>query len=189
MIGRRPALGPTVDEERATTLEAVRKRLEHRLPWLGIGLVGAMLSAWLVASAEEELSRTVAVAFFLPAIVYMADAVGTQTEVLAVRGLAVGVPIRDIVLKELLAGLLIGLCISSIFFPFCLVLYGDASLAMAVSVSLLISSTVASVMALALPWILTSLGKDPAFGSGPISTVIQDLLSIAIYLGLATLIV
>jgi magnesium transporter len=40
-----------------------------------------------------------------------------------------------------------------------------------------------------LPWILTARGKDPAFGSGPISTVIQDLLSIAIYLVLATLIV
>jgi len=189
MAGRRPALGPTVDEERATTVEGVRKRLIHRLPWLGIGLVGAMASAWMVGAAEEELSRTVAVAFFLPAIVYMADAVGTQTEVLAVRGLAVGVSIREIVVKELLAGLLIGVCISAAFFPFCLLLYGKVTLAIAVSVALLVSSTVASVVALVLPWVLTSMGKDPAFGSGPISTVIQDLLSIAIYLVLATLIV
>lgn len=189
MMGRRPALGPTIDEERATTVEGVRKRLVHRLPWLGIGLLGAMASAWMVGAAEEELAKTVAVAFFLPAIVYMADAVGTQTEVLAVRGLAVGVSIREIVLKELLAGFLIGVCISATFFPFCLLMYGDASLSVAVSISLLVSSTVASVVALALPWILSSLGKDPAFGSGPISTVIQDLLSIAIYLVLATLIV
>lgn len=160
MQGRRPALGPTVDEERATTVEGVRKRLAHRLPWLGVGLVGAMASAWMVGAAEEELSRTVAVAFFLPAIVYMADAVGTQTEVLAVRGLAVGVSIREIVVKELLAGLLIGLCISVAFFPFCLLLYGRLELAIAVSVSLLVSST-----------------------------VVQDLLSIAIYLLLATMIV
>ena len=189
MTGRRPALGPTIDEERATTVEGVRKRLAHRLPWLAIGLVGAMASAWMVSAAEDELSRTVAVAFFLPAIVYMADAVGTQTEVLAVRGLAVGVPVRDIVVKELFAGILIGLCISATFFPFCLLLYGDVALAGAVSIALLVSSTVASVVALVLPWILSSAGKDPAFGSGPISTVIQDLLSIAIYLALATLIV
>lgn len=189
MMGRRPALGPTVDEERATTVEGVRKRLRHRLPWLGIGLVGAMASAWMVGAAEAELSRTVTVAFFLPAIVYMADAVGTQTEVLAVRGLAVGVAVREIVVKELLTGLLIGLCVSSAFVPFVLALYGDLSLAIAVAVSLLVSSTVASVVALVLPWILSSAGKDPAFGSGPISTVIQDLLSIAIYLVLATVIV
>ena len=128
-----------------------------------------MASAWMVGAAEDELSRTVAVAFFLPAIVYMADAVGTHTEVPA--------------------GLLIGLCISAAFFPFCLLLYGRLELAIAVSVSLLVSSTVASVVALVLPWILSSMGKDPAFGSGPISTVVQDLLSIAIYLLLATMIV
>lgn len=148
-----------------------------------------MASAWMVGAAEEELSRTVAVAFFLPAIVYMADAVGTQTEVLAVRGLAVGVSIREILLKEMLTGFFIGFCISVAFFPFCLLTYRDASLAVTVSVSLLVSSTLASVVALVLPWILSAMGKDPAFGSGPISTVIQDLLSIAIYLALATMIV
>lgn len=103
MRGRRPALGPTVDEERATTVEGVQKRLVHRLPWLGIGLLGAMVSAWMVGAAEEELSRTVTVAFFLPAIVYMADAVGTQTEVLAVRGLPAVCP-------RAVRGLVVGNC-------------------------------------------------------------------------------
>jgi magnesium transporter len=30
------------------------------------------------------------------------------------------------------------------------------------------------------------LGKDPAFGSGPLGTVIQDLLSILIYFAITT---
>mgnify|MGYP006282528019 CR=1 FL=1 len=181
--------GPTIEEERATTVESVSRRLRHRIPWLGIGLLGAMLSAWMVGAAEDELSKTVAVAFFLPAVVYMADAVGTQTEVLAVRGLAVGVPIREIIGKELVTGFLIGLCVSVAFFPFCALVFGDLRLAIAVSVALLVSATLASVVALVLPWFLDFLGKDPAFGSGPISTVIQDLLSIAVYLVLASLIV
>jgi magnesium transporter len=42
------------------------------------------------------------------------------------------------------------------------------------------------LVALALPWILHRLGIDPAFGSGPLATVVQDLLSIGIYLGIAT---
>jgi magnesium transporter len=29
------------------------------------------------------------------------------------------------------------------------------------------------------------LGKDPAFGSGPLATVVQDLLSIVVYLVIA----
>jgi Mg/Co/Ni transporter MgtE len=29
-----------------------------------------------------------------------------------------------------------------------------------------------------LPWLLDRLGFDPAFGSGPLATVVQDLLSV-----------
>jgi magnesium transporter len=42
---------------------------------------------------------------------------------------------------------------------------------------------------MALPWAFHRLGKDPAFGSGPLATVVQDLLSIIIYFGTASLIV
>jgi len=40
-----------------------------------------------------------------------------------------------------------------------------------------------------LPWLLDSVGVDPAFGSGPLATVIQDLTSILIYFGIAGVIV
>lgn len=33
---------------------------------------------------------------------------------------------------------------------------------------------------LALPWLLDGLGIDPAHGSGPLATVIQDSLSVVI---------
>jgi magnesium transporter len=42
---------------------------------------------------------------------------------------------------------------------------------------------------MALPWTFQRLGLDPAFGSGPLATVVQDLLSIAVYLGVAVLVV
>jgi magnesium transporter len=37
--------------------------------------------------------------------------------------------------------------------------------------------------------VLQRAGLDPAFGSGPLATVVQDLLSVAIYLGIATALV
>jgi len=174
---------------RIASEERITRRLIHRLPWLAIGLLGAMLSAWLVGSSEEQLARTVQLAFFLPAIIYMADAVGTQTETLAVRGLSVGVPIRRFVAKEMIAGALIGACVAALFFPFCLVIFDDASVAVTVSLALFASCGVASAIALFLPWVLDRFHKDPAFGSGPLATVVQDLLSIAIYLALAAAIV
>ena len=42
---------------------------------------------------------------------------------------------------------------------------------------------------MALPTLIQHLGADPAFGSVPLASVIQDLLSIAIYLALASAIV
>lgn len=174
---------------RIASEERVARRLVHRLPWLVIGLMGAMASAWLVGSSEEQLARTVQLAFFLPAIVYMADAVGIQTETLAVRGLSVGVPIRQFAAKELLTGALIGVVVAASFFPFCLIAFNDLAIATTVSLALLASCGVASVVALLLPWLLTRLRKDPAFGAGPLSTVVQDLLSIAIYLALASAII
>jgi magnesium transporter len=32
------------------------------------------------------------------------------------------------------------------------------------------------------------MGKDPAYGSGPVATIVQDLLSLLAYFGIATLI-
>ena len=43
------------------------------------------------------------------------------------------------------------------------------------------SATVAVIVALALPSLFQKLGLDPAFGSGPLATLIQDLLSIGTY--------
>jgi magnesium transporter len=101
----------------------------------------------------------------------------------------VGVPIRSFVAKEMAAGALIGCVVSALFLPFCLVVFNDVSVAVTVSLALFASCGVASVVALLLPWLLNILHKDPAFGSGPIATVVQDLLSIAIYLALASAIV
>jgi magnesium transporter len=36
-----------------------------------------------------------------------------------------------------------------------------------------------------LPWLFDRFDVDPAFGSGPLATVIQDLLSIVIYFMMA----
>lgn len=44
----------------------------------------------------------------------------------------------------------------------------------------------ATLVAIALPASLRRLGFDPAFGSGPLATVVQDLVSIVIYFALAT---
>ncbi|MEU7004625.1 magnesium transporter [Nonomuraea sp. NPDC046570] len=161
--------------------EPIRRRFAHRIPWLLLGLLGAMLSAGIVASFEERLAANITLAFFLPGVVYMADAVGTQTEAIVVRGLSVGASIRRVARGETVTGLVIGAVMATVFLPFAL-LYGDPKVALTAAVSLFAACSVASVLAMALPWLLNRLGLDPAFGSGPLATVVQDLVSIAVYL-------
>lgn len=170
---------------RTASEEVVPRRLWHRLPWLALGLAGAMASAGIVGSFEEELRAEVLLAFFIPAVVYMADAVGTQTETVVIRGMSVGVPVRDIVRRELATGLVIGALIAAAFFPFALLVWSNANIAGAVSLALFVSCSIATVVAMALPYLLSRLGSDPAFGSGPLATVIQDLLSIVVYFAIA----
>jgi magnesium transporter len=170
---------------RAASQERVSRRLWHRVPWLLLGLLGAMASAAIVASFEEQLEAQVLLAFFVPAIVYMADAVGTQTEAVVIRGISVGVSLRSIVWRELASGLIIGLLVAAAFLPFTYGIWGNASVAATVSLALFASSSIAVGVAMSLPYLLARLGLDPAYGSGPLATVIQDLLSIAVYLSIA----
>lgn len=166
---------------RLATEEPLARRLWHRLPWLLVGLAGAAASAWLVGGYEEELAADVRLAFFVPGVVYLADAVGTQTEALIIRGLTVGASLRRAFRLEALTGLAMGLLVGAITFPAVWLALGSPELAAVVSLSLIAACAVATVVAMLLPWAMFRLGRDPAFGSGPLATVVQDLLSLVIY--------
>lgn len=174
---------------RATSEEPVERRFWHRLPWLLLGLIGGLLAADMVGWFESQLQQKLMLAFFIPGIVYMADAVGTQTETVVVRGLSVGVSMRRMVRRELLAGLTIGASLAVIAGPLVWWRWGDAHVALCVGLALFGACSTATLAAMALPYFLDRLGVDPAFGSGPLATVIQDLLSILIYFTIAILVI
>ena len=170
----------------ASQEESMLRRLAHRLPWLLVGLAGALLAAAIVEHFEAQLAQSLLLTMFLPGIVYLADAVGTQTETLVVRGLSLGLDLPRILRKEIATGLGIGVILATGFFALSVWRWGDARTIGVVSLALFAASAVASAVAVVLPWALDRLGFDPAFGSGPLATVIQDLLSILIYLAIAS---
>jgi len=174
---------------RSTSEEPILRRYWHKLPWLLVGLAGAIFSADIVGAFEGRLQENVMLAFFMPGIVYLADAVGTQTETVVVRGLSVGVGIRRFALREIVTGVLVGGTVAAAFLPIGLWRWGDSDVALSVSVSLLAACSVATTVAMVLPAVIQAIGRDPAFGSGPLATVVQDILSIVIYLSISSLLV
>ncbi len=167
---------------RLASEEPVLRRLWHRLPWLLVGTAGAMIAAAVVDAFHEQLLRNVLIAFFIPGIVYLADAVGTQTEALIIRGLSVGVSVRRVAVRELITGVFIGALIALVVYPATLLMWGSSAVSLSVALALLVTCAIATLIAMVLPWLLSLFRVDPAFGSGPLATVIQDILSIATYL-------
>ena len=63
---------------RAAATENVTRRLWHWLPWLLVGLAGALAAAVIVGAFEHQLEEQVLLAFFVPGVVHLADAVGAD---------------------------------------------------------------------------------------------------------------
>lgn len=170
--------------------EPPMRRLRHRLPWLLLGLAGSMLATFIVARFETALSVSPAIAFFVPGLVYLADAIGTQTEAVAVRGLSLShARLSSLVGGEVRTGLMIGLVLGGLTFPCVWLVFGDLQLALAVAGALLAAGCIATTIGLLLPWLLGRLGSDPAYGSGPLATIIQDLLSLLTYFAIVSAVI
>lgn len=167
---------------REAIAEPPLRRARHRLPWLFAGLVGSMLATLVMSRFETALAAQPAIAFFVPALIYLADAIGTQSEAVAVRGLSLShMRLARLVGGELRTGLLIGAALAAVAFPLAWWFVGDVQLAVAVAGTLACAGAVACGIGLLLPWLLGALRLDPAYGAGPLATVVQDVLTLLIY--------
>lgn len=158
-----------------------------RLPWLVLGLFGGVVAAVVVEQFEGTLSDQLILAAFIPAIVYMADAVGSQTQMLFVRALALHHSLKVVpyLLREVVVNFILGLILAGLILVISLLWVGNpiVSVILALSVFLTVCFTV--LVAISLPWLFNRFGYDPAIASGPLATVVRDIMSLLIYLGVA----
>ncbi len=165
-------------------------RFRRRIPWLIFGLFASSVITLVMAGFEQSLTANMAVAFFVPALVYIAGAIGTQAVSVAVRGLsAEDVSIKGLLRDELVIGLAIGATLGLISSIMVFVAFGDSSLSLAVGLAVLGGGAISATVGFGLPWLFKNLGSDPALGSGPICTIIQDVASLLIYFGLVSVLV
>ena len=175
-------ISPHAEGPGASLNAPLSDRLRRRLPWLVFGLLASSLVTLVMVGFEEALEANVAVAFFVPALVYIAGAIGSQAVSVSVRALAeekieIGRLLRD----EMIIGIGIGLSLGGLAAAGVQLVFGDALLSLAVGLAILCGGAVSAVVGFALPWAFDRLGADPALGSGPVCTVIQDAASLAIY--------
>jgi len=168
---------------------SVLKSVSSRLPWLTIGLLGGILTAKIIGRFEYMLEQNIVFAFFIPLIVYISDAVGTQTQTLIIRDMVVSknFPILTYSIKQSLICSLIGIACGLVTFAIVLFMWSNARSAIAIGLSTSIAIFSSVIVSLATTYTLFKLKQDPAIGTGPFATIIQDLLSVVIYLSVVSL--
>ena len=116
------------------------------------------------------------------ALIGLSRSVGSQAISVAVRGLSTrNVSIGGLLRDELIIGIAIGAALGTTAFIAVFVIFGDVALSLAVGLAVLGGGAVSAVVGFGLPWVFQRFGSDPALGSGPICTIIQDVASLSIY--------
>lgn len=162
--------------------ESIATIFKLRAPSLIIGLLLGVAISFIVSNFEKVLAANVHVAFFIPFIVYIAAAVGSQTQAIYARDLKSGrAKFSTYLHKEFLLGLLFGL-LFGLFAGFIVLWWlQDILLSVSIALSAFIAVSTAPLVAVLITHSFQSAQKDPAASSSPIVTVIQDMISVIIY--------
>lgn len=163
---------------------------KKRLPWLVILLFLGMLTANLMGQFEETLDKVALLAVFIPLISGTSGNSGTQALAVAIRGLATGDVEEHSKLKLLMreagTGLMTGIVCGIIVIGIVYIWKHELILGMLVGAAISGSILVATLAGSFIPLLMHRLKIDPAVASGPFITTLNDITSILIYLGLAT---
>lgn len=154
-----------------------------RGPWLLGGLAGGLLAAYTVRQFESYLEAQILLAAFIPTIVYMADAVGSQTQTIFIRSLSLQnrLNLGKYITREINIVFLLAIVLGVFSALLGAIVLQALNLGLILGVSIFFTIIMASVIAVLLPLILSKLKIDPAIASGPFATVIRDILSLLIY--------
>jgi magnesium transporter len=166
----------------------VSKLVRARLPSLVLGLLGGLLAAYIVSDFEEVIGSYIVLAAFIPVMVYLSDAVGTQSQTLIVRMIALEpeFSIRRYLTRELKIGSVLGLTFAAILFAAATLGWGSLNLGLVIGSAMFFSILFQAFIATFLSARLARSNIDPALASGPLTTIISDITSLTMYFGIAS---
>ncbi|HET9373076.1 MAG TPA: magnesium transporter, partial [Vicinamibacterales bacterium] len=176
------------------------KMIQKRAGWLTALFLGEMLTATAMGAFEEEISRAVVLALFVPLIISSGGNSGSQASTLVIRALALGeVRIGDwwrVMRREIFAGLALGGILGSVGFMRITLwsafsdMYGPHWLLIAITVAVALVGVVlwGSLSGSLLPFLLKRLGFDPAASSAPFVATLVDVTGLVIYFSVAVVV-
>ena len=127
----------------------------------------------------------------MPMISGMTGNTGTQSLAVVVRGLSYNDidknTIFRLIMREFSVGFLIGLTCGMLISIIAYVWQGNAILGLVVGASLFLTLIIGTLAGTIIPNLLYRINIDPAIASGPLITTLNDIFSLVIYFGIATM--
>ncbi len=169
---------------------AAFKMYLSRVPWLLIMMLSATFTGLIITHYENALAVNIALVASIPMLMSTGGNAGSQASVTVIRGLSIGeIELRDVIRviwKEIRVALLCGITLAIVScFKFVLFDQVGLSVALVISLTLLVTVAVAKVVGCTLPMLATKIGFDPAVMASPFITTIIDAVSLAIYVNIA----
>jgi len=178
-----------VGKEYTTIKSSAATMIKTRVPWLVVGVLGGAVTASIVSSFEHVLSTLLTLAAFTPVLAYLSDAVGTQSETLAVRSMALDpkLSLKSYFWRELLVAVALAFVCAGLLSMVALVGWRDSVLGLIVGISMFLSIIAAVLISTGFPFIFKKFDLDPAIASGPFATMVSDVATVTIYFAIASL--
>lgn len=188
----------TLDEPYSTI--SIMRMIRKRSLWLSMLFIGEMFTASAMSYFENEISRAVVLALFVPLIISSGGNSGSQAATLVIRAMALQeITLKDwlfVLRREILSGLILGLILATIGFIRIIVwqstwnVYGQHWILIGTTVSLSLIGVVTwgTLMGGMLPILLKKIGLDPATSSAPFVATLVDVVGIVIYFSIALIV-
>ncbi len=175
--------GVHLEEETHNPLRMAR----GRFPWLLCNVASGLAAAFVSRAFDGLLSAIVALAFFIPLVLTLAESVAMQSVTMSLAHLSLlrrRLRARSM-LREIAVGFLLGGGTGVLVGIVGMVWLGARDVALVVAVGIVVASAIGAIFGVLVPRAVHHWKLDPKIASGPAVLALTDIASLAAYFTLA----
>ena len=165
--------------------------VRNRITWLLLLFVGGIATTSVLGGFSDELDHLPMLAIFIPLLIGTGGNTGAQTVSTVIRALSLKeIRWRDtgrVLLREFGSGMLLGLLLGVIAFAMALLRQSGFQMAFVVGLTVFAICIWSNTIGALIPLVAQRVNIDPALISAPLITTLVDATGLAIYLGIAKL--
>ncbi len=179
-------------KDKEILLKSTHESALLRAPWLFASWVGGIMAMIIVGAFENELTKVLALASFIPIVMGMGGNIATQSSTIIVRGIATGrVNMNEflkVVFKEMRVGIILGILYGVFLGVITFFTHAEpAMLGVVVGLSIFSCMVMAATVGAFIPLILKRFDIDAAIATGPFVTTSIDIIGVLVYFWVAKL--